>query len=208
MRALIYKDILLILRKLSPILLVCAAPIFFSIDTAYRSIVITFSISIVVAMQILIVFSEEELSGWDVFRNAYPFSPTSLVASKYVLIFSLGLLSAGVVSGILFFVKEEHVVFFSMIAFLIVVTYNIFVVPVVFWFGYGALRYSILFLSCGPIIISRLLGERLSALSSVFLFPPNIPLLFTLFAFSTLFSFLLSVCGVLRQQKRGDSRPS
>ena len=118
MRALIYKDILLILRKLSPILLVCAAPVFFSIDTAYRSIVITFSISIVVAMQILIVFSEEELSGWDVFRNAYPFSPTSLVASKYVLIFSLGLLSAGVVSGILFFVKEEHVVFFSMIAFL------------------------------------------------------------------------------------------
>lgn len=206
MRALIYKDVLLILRKLSPILLVCAAPIFFGIDTEYRSIVITFSISIVVAMQVLIVFSEEESSGWEVFRNAYPFSPTSLVLSKYVLVFFLGLLSTGVVSGILFFIKEEHVIFFSIIAFLIVVAYNIFVVPVVFWFGYGALRYSILFLSCGPIIISRLLSERLSVLSSDFLISPNVPLLSAIFMSVTLFSFLLSIFGVLRQQKNGDRR--
>lgn len=166
MLGLLRKDYLLIKKNISAVYLFVFVAILLPI-VQNRSLmipIISLTISLLFAMQVLQTISFDESTNWKKFILAMPLSATEITLSKYVLSLILAVLSSIMVTligGLLivaFRGESSTLLFYVILSFVVGIVYNSFIIPISIKFGSHNCKYIMMFFVTLPTLIAFVLN--------------------------------------------------
>lgn len=165
MLGLIKKDLLLIIKNISPAYIVAiAAPSVAAFSNRqFFMFVLSLVFSFLLAMQVSITMSLDETVKWRRNVTAMPITSSCEVMSKAALTFLLALLSVvfisilGAVGSILLKISVAEIVMYCGIGFFLVILYNSIVIPASYKWGVSTGRYLPMILIIVPILLPYLM---------------------------------------------------
>lgn len=158
MIGLLKKDMLLIVKSLSPIYFIAIMPpLMVSLNNPNYSIFIILTVfDFLVAMQIQTTMEWDERTHWKNTLMSMPIRAEVAAFSKYLLAFVLASF-AGVVHGIVsIIILKKLSAFYIVMAFVVIIIYNALIIPVSFAFGTNKSKYFLIFFVTIPTFLAFL----------------------------------------------------
>ncbi len=159
MKGLIKKDLLLLKKETSPVIFVALLPPLFAgiTNPSFFLIMLTAALSMLLGMQVFNTMSYDEKINWRKNVQAFPILPLKEAESKYCLagflaginfgmIFAIGSITKALLPGI----TIKIVLLYAFIGMLIVVIYNLLVIPLGYYFGCEKVKYLLFLLVIVP----------------------------------------------------------
>ncbi|WP_164473188.1 ABC-2 transporter permease [Clostridium sp. E02] len=158
MIGLLKKDMLLIVKSLSPIYFIAIMPpLMVSLNNPNYSIFIILTVfDFLVAMQIQTTMEWDERTHWKNTLMSMPIRAEAAAFSKYLLAFVLASF-AGVVHGIVsIIILKKLSAFYIVMAFVVIIIYNALIIPVSFAFGTNKSKYFLIIFVTIPTFLAYL----------------------------------------------------
>lgn len=162
MLGLLKKDLLLIIRTISPIYLVTFLVVIFPIiqNPSFLMPIISLMVGLLFAMQVLSTMSLDEVVKWEKNLTAMPISVRDEVVSKYIFAILLSVFSLIIVSiigriAIMFLpISKLVLLFYIILSFVIGLIYNAIVIPSAFKYGSANCKYVLFVFVSLPTIVA------------------------------------------------------
>lgn len=161
MLGLIKKDILLIIKSISPayIIAIAAPSVAAFSNRQYFMFVLSITFSFLLAMQVSTTMSLDETVKWRRNVTAMPLTSADEVESKAVITILLGFLSVsfifllGIVGSFILKISIVEIEMYCGLGFFLVIIYNAIVIPASYKWGVSTGRYLPMILIIMPIIL-------------------------------------------------------
>ncbi|WP_320931757.1 ABC-2 transporter permease [Hungatella sp.] len=165
MLGLIKKDILLIIKSISPayIIAIAAPSVAAFSNRQYFMFVLSITFSFLLAMQVSTTMSLDETVKWRRNVTAMPLTSADEVESKAVITILLGFLSVsfifllGIVGSFILKISIVEIEMYCGLGFFLVIIYNAIVIPASYKWGVSTGRYLPMILIIMPIILPYLM---------------------------------------------------
>jgi ABC-2 type transport system permease protein len=149
MTGLLKKDFLLIIKNLSFIFLFPFIVVIIPVikNSALLMPLASFMIALIFASQILTTMALDEMAHWKRNVSAMPIPSREEVGSKYILAFSMSLMSlivvciVGLLSADYLQITMDVVLFYMVLSFCIGILYNLIIIPAAFKLGTSKCKY-------------------------------------------------------------------
>lgn len=203
MIGLLKKDIMLIIKNFKLVYLIAVLPpVLVSVSNPHYFIfIISMTLSVTIAMQTSITLELDERVRWERIVMAMPINVKSVAMSKYLLTMILALFDCGLVSAILSIYYGSVILFYGITSAIVVIMYNMIIIPVSYRFGTGVSRYFLILFISIPILVIYIF-KMFHINISVEIFKLNIYVLYAMLGFVVVVGVLVSIHATVRVLKR------